>query len=83
MFPGQQRLDLLNRLRDGELGEQAAQVRIGFKLVGQRHAVQIVSTARANGLEPYEYMRRLFEELPKAKIVEDFEALLRFNAMPT
>ena len=43
----------------------------------------IVSTARANGLEPYEYMRRLFEELPKAKIVEDFEALLRFNAMPT
>ena len=33
----------------------------------------IVSTARANGLEPYAYLRRLFAELPKAKTVEDFE----------
>jgi transposase len=39
----------------------------------------IVSTARANGLEPYAYLRRLFAELPKAKTVEDFEALLPFN----
>jgi hypothetical protein len=42
----------------------------------------IVSTARANGLEPYAYLRRLFAELPKAKTVEDFEALLPFNAVP-
>jgi transposase len=40
----------------------------------------IVSTARANGLEPYAYLRRLFTALPKAKTVEDFEALLPFNA---
>ncbi len=39
----------------------------------------IVSTARANGLEPYVYLRRLFAELPKAKTVEDFEALLPFS----
>jgi transposase len=39
----------------------------------------IVSTARANGLEPYAYLRRLFAELPKAKTVEDFEAMLPFN----
>jgi transposase len=42
----------------------------------------IVSTARANGLEPYAYLRRLFAELPKAKTVEDFEALLPFNIEP-
>ena len=42
----------------------------------------IVSTARANGLEPYAYLRRLFAELPKAKTVEDFEALLPFNTAP-
>jgi transposase len=42
--------------------------------------VSIVSTARANGLEPYAYLRRLFAHLPKAKTVEDFEALLPFNA---
>ena len=39
----------------------------------------IVSTARANGLEPYAYLRRLFAELPKAKTLEDFEALLPFS----
>jgi hypothetical protein len=42
----------------------------------------IVSTARANGLEPYAYLTRLFAELPKAKTVEDFEALLPFNPSP-
>jgi hypothetical protein len=40
----------------------------------------LVSTARANGLEPYAYLRRLFAELPKAKTVEDFEALLPFTS---
>jgi len=42
----------------------------------------IVSTARANGLEPYAYLRRLFAELPKAKTVADFEAMLPFNTAP-
>ncbi len=42
----------------------------------------VVSTARANGLEPYAYLRRLFAELPKAKTVEDFEAMLPFNITP-
>jgi transposase len=39
----------------------------------------IVSTTRANGLEPYAYLRRLFAELPKAKTVDDFEGMLPFN----
>lgn len=39
----------------------------------------LVSTARANGLEPYPYLRRLFADLPKATTVEDFEYLLPFN----
>ena len=42
----------------------------------------IVSTARANGLEPYAYLKRLFTALPNAKTVEDFEALLPFNTAP-
>ncbi len=40
----------------------------------------IVSTARANGLEPYAYLKRLFTDLPNAKTVEDFEALLPINS---
>jgi transposase len=43
----------------------------------------IVSTARANGLEPYAYLRKLFAELPKAKSVEDFEVLLPFSTAAT
>ena len=50
---------------------------------GSAALYSIVSTARANGLEPYAYLRRLFAELPKAKSVEDFEALLPFNTTDT
>jgi transposase len=41
----------------------------------------IVETAKANGLEPYAYLRRLFEQLPHAKTVADFEALLPFSTV--
>lgn len=39
----------------------------------------LVESAKANGLEPYAYLCRLFERLPHAKTVEDFEALLPFS----
>jgi transposase len=38
----------------------------------------LVETAKGNGLEPYAYLRRLFERLPTATTVSDFEALLPF-----
>jgi transposase len=40
----------------------------------------LTSTAKANGLEPYAYLRRLFAELPKAVTVEEIEALLPFQS---
>jgi len=39
----------------------------------------LIETAKANGLEPYAYLRYLFTELPKADSVEDIEALLPGN----
>jgi len=42
----------------------------------------LVQTARANELEPYAYLRRLFAELPAAQSVADFEALLPWNIKP-
>lgn len=36
----------------------------------------LIETARANGLEPYAYLRRVFTDLPKATTLEDIEALL-------
>ena len=39
----------------------------------------LVQTARANDLEPYAYLRRLFTELPAAQSVAEFEALLPWN----
>jgi transposase len=40
----------------------------------------LIETAKANGLEPYAYLRHLFTELPKAQTLEQIEALLPFHA---
>jgi transposase len=42
----------------------------------------LVETAKANGIEPHAYLARLFEQLPQAKTVEAFEALLPWNLIP-
>ena len=39
----------------------------------------LIETAKANGLEPYAYLRRVFTELPKVDTVEAIEALLPGN----
>jgi transposase len=39
----------------------------------------LIETAKANGLEPYRYLRHVFKELPAAQSLEDFEALLPGN----
>lgn len=39
----------------------------------------LIETAKANGLEPYAYLRYVFTELPKADTVEAIEALLPGN----
>ncbi len=36
----------------------------------------LIETAKANKLEPYQYLRTLFEELPKAESTKDYQALL-------
>jgi transposase len=36
----------------------------------------IIETAKANGLEPYQYLRHLFTELSKASCEADVEKLL-------
>jgi transposase len=36
----------------------------------------LIETAKANGLEPYHYLRFLFEKLPLAKTQNDYKALL-------
>ena len=39
----------------------------------------LIETAKANGLEPYAYLKHVFTELPKVTSVEQIEALLPFN----
>jgi transposase len=39
----------------------------------------LIETAKANRLEPYAYLRQIFEQLPRASSLEDFEALLPWN----
>ena len=39
----------------------------------------LVETAKANNLEPYRYMEKLFEKIPEAERKEDLERLLPWN----
>lgn len=39
----------------------------------------LIETAKANGLEPYWYLKYLFENLPEAMTVEDFRSLMPHN----
>jgi transposase len=48
--------------------------------VASANLFSIVETAKANGVEPHAYLSLLFAELPYAKVVEDFEKLLPWNA---
>ena len=42
----------------------------------------LVETAKANGQEPYAYLRHILEYLPQATTVEDYEALLPWRCAP-
>ncbi|MGV8916589.1 MAG: IS66 family transposase [Pseudomonas sp.] len=42
----------------------------------------LVETAKANGQEPYAWLRHALERLPQATSVEDYEALLPWNCSP-
>ncbi len=39
----------------------------------------MIETAKANGLEPYQYLKTVFTKLPQAETLEDIEALLPWN----
>ncbi|MBC8120194.1 MAG: IS66 family transposase [Burkholderiaceae bacterium] len=39
----------------------------------------LIETAKANSVEPYRYLRQLFQALPAVKSVDDYEALLPWN----
>lgn len=43
----------------------------------------LIETAKANGLEPYQYLAQVFKELPQAKTVEAIEALLPWHIKTT
>jgi hypothetical protein len=42
----------------------------------------LIETAKANGQEPYAWLRQVLERLPSARNVEDYEALLPWNCLP-
>jgi hypothetical protein len=39
----------------------------------------LVEAVKANGIEPFAYLRLLFERIPTAQCLEDFEALLPYR----
>lgn len=51
--------------------------------IASANLYSLVETAKANGVEPHAYLTRLFERLPHAKQLEDFEALLPWKVVLT
>lgn len=47
--------------------------------VASANLYSVIETAKANGLEPYGYLRKIFTELPQATSLEQIEALLPWN----
>jgi len=47
--------------------------------VASANLYSVIETAKANGLEPYTYLRKVFTELPQATSLEQIEALLPWN----
>ncbi len=41
--------------------------------------ISLIETAKANDLEPFWYLKQLFEQLPEAMTSEQFEALMPYN----
>ena len=39
----------------------------------------LIETAKANGLDPYTYMRELIAKIPQAQSIADFQALLPYR----
>ncbi|ARB92846.1 transposase domain-containing protein [Legionella longbeachae] len=39
----------------------------------------LIATAKVNGLNPFDYLKTLFENIRSCKAVEHFKALLPFN----
>ena len=46
---------------------------------GSANLYSIIETTKANGLEPYAYLRRILTDLPKAETLEEIETLLPWN----
>ena len=49
---------------------------IGTGVNASANLYSLIETAKANGLEPYAYLREVFTKLPLAATVDDIEALL-------
>ncbi len=39
----------------------------------------LIETAKANGIEPFDYFNKMLDKLPAAQTVEDYECLLPFK----
>ncbi len=49
------------------------------QLTASSNLYSLIETAKANGLEPYAYLRKVFTQMPVAQSVEHIEALLPFD----
>ena len=75
------RTDLRTLTRDGR--EPIRHVSASFNgAKASANFYSLIETAKANGLEPYAYLKRVFIDLPNATDYEDIEPLLPWHKAP-
>jgi transposase len=47
--------------------------------IASANLYSLVETAKANGVEPHSYLSTVFDRIPYAETVEDFESLLPWH----
>ncbi len=71
-------LRVIDEVKTEQLDIIPAQVRV-IRHLRKKYSYALIKTAKANNIEPYQYLRRVFAELPNTKTVEDVEALLPYS----
>ncbi|MEE5107453.1 transposase domain-containing protein, partial [Pseudomonas alliivorans] len=73
---------LMERLRSSGRFECGVNGALTKGATASAQLYSLVEIAKANGQEPYAWLRHALERLPTATSVEDYEALLPWNFSP-
>ena len=65
--------------RQQQLGYKRSSAFVPVEVVSDASGYSLIETAKLNGLEPYQYLRQMFTQLPQVQTTDQLKALLPWN----